>query len=434
MSTEIPSKKLLALRLICAVLLLAASEGLRRFFASFKKPPAKIEQAEKVHYIDAVNVSKMSHTIYLEGYGVIRSAEQVSISSEVAGIVKKVNLKLEPGLIIKKDEIIFEVEKKDYSLAVDLMNSKIKVIDAQISEMQNDLKFAKDTIKLQEKEIGLAKRELERQRQLLDRKIGSEAQKEIAERALLNAENLLLGAKQKASAQENRINTLQQQKLEAEQATKIEQNRLEKCIVRAPKDLRVVDRMLEEGQMLMMGSKVAVLEDNQNLEIPVMIPGPEMVRWINLEKDKQNLFEALKESPAKVLWIENEKETLLATGKLTRIENYNSSNRMVKALVTLDSIKSVTATGMFCKVQIQGRKIDDVFRVPRVALNKRNEAMVIEDGKLKFYPADIVFTDGDYHLIRGNDLKEKHIFVNSKLANPVEGMKVQAELPVDEKG
>ena len=139
-------------------------------------------------------------------------------------------------------------------------------------------------------------------------------------------------------------------------------------------------------------------------------------------------------TPASIYWIESENLSEIADGTLTRIEKYNSQNRMVEAVVSLTNIKSVSASGMFCKVIIQGKEIKNVFKIPRVALTKNNEAMVIDGDRLKFHPARVIYTDGDFIFIESGSLKENCIFVNSKIASPVEGMKVEVEFPADEKG
>ena len=434
MSRTIPPLTLFILRFVCALLLLATAEGLRRVFASFKKPPAKVEQIEKTHFIKVARIERKNHLLSLEGYGVIQSSEIITLSSEVAGIITYVNDKMEPGFEIKKGEILFEIDKTDFELSVNLMKSKISVIEARIKESETDQTFVEKSISLYQKETELAEKEVKRQQDLLKKNIGSENNKELAEKALISAENMLLSARKQLSTLKSSVKTMQEQKKEAENSLLIESNKVSKCTITAPKDLRVVSRHIEAGQVATPQMAAVTLEDSKNLEIPVKISGPKIVKWLKLSKNENDLFKALQSTSAKIYWIEGDNLNELAEGTLTRIEKYNSQNRMIEAIVTLKKVKAVTATGMFCKVEISGKELQNVFRIPRVALTKTGQAMVIENKRIKFYPVEVIYSGGDFFMIKSDSLKNSHVFVNSKIASPVEGMKVEVEMPADEKG
>lgn len=427
MADKISPRKLLILRIVAAIALLACSEGLRRFFASFKKPPAKNEIVEKTFIVDALTVSRGKHEIKLQGYGVIRSSEMVNISSEISGVIDFVNPNLEIGLTIKKGETLFKINPKDYQLAVEREKARIATLKSQITELETDINFTEENIELQKEEVTLANKELKRQKELAGKGIGSVNNAETAQRSVINSKAALLLSKQKLEAARSRISTLNNQIKEATNILDIQENNLKKCLIKAPENLRVTAKNIEKGQLATPGSPLVSLESDERLEIPVMIPGPDVVQWLNLNESSTNLFKSIEKSGADIFWIESDNKVALGKGILSRIENYNSSNRMVKGLVELKELKKIAAPGMFCRVYIDGKTLNDVYKVPRVSIIRNNELLTVVDGRLKIIRVEPVYSTGDDIFVKSGSLPETITVVNSKLANPVENLKLGIE-------
>lgn len=429
MSEQISSKKLIILRVITALLILVAGEGLRRYLASFKKAPAKNESIEKVYTVKALSVSKQDHNIELEGYGVIQSSETINISAEISGVISYVNPKVETGLTINKGDILFKIDSQDYELAVEREEVRIKTLKLQISELQTDIHFSKENEKVLKKQLELGKNELDRQTQLHKNGVGSISAVENARKALINMESSLILSGQRVATAESKVKTLMNQIKESEVALKLNKRNLQKSVINCPATLRVTSKYIEKGQLATPGMKMIVLENDRKLEIPVMISGPDVINWMKQEKDKTNLFESLLKSKAEIYWTESKESSLLASGIMARIEKYDSGNRMIKGLVEISDLKAVAAPGMFCKVKIAGKKLDSVYKVPRVAITKNNQLLTIVDERIKIVKVKPLFNSGDFQIIESAELSGSVLVLNNKLANPVEGLKVQLEAP-----
>ena len=427
MADKLSPRKLLILRIVAAIALLACSEGLRRFFASFKKPPAKNEIVEKTFIVEALSVTRGNHEIKLQGYGVIRSSETVNISSEISGVIDFVNPNLEIGLTIKQGETLFKIDPKDYQLAVEREKARIATLKSQIAELETDIKFTEENVVLQNEEVILADNELKRQKELAGKGIGSVNNAETAQRSLINSKAALLLSRQKLQAARNRITTLNNQIEEAKNILDMQENNLNKCLIKSPQSLRVTAKNIEKGQLATPGSPLVTLESDEKLEIPVMIPGPEVIQWLKLDENSINLFKSIEKSSAAVFWIESDNKVALGNGILSRIENYNSGNRMVKGLVELNELKKVAAPGMFCRVYIDGKTLTEVYKVPRVSIIRNKELQTIVDGRLKIIKIEPVYSTGDYFYVKSKELPETVIVVNSKLTNPVENLKLGIE-------
>jgi len=427
MAEKISSKKLIVLRIITAVLILICGEGLRRYLAAFKKPPVKNEVSEKVHTVKASQITKADHLIYLEGYGIIKSSETINVSSEISGIITFVNPNLEKGLTINKDEILFKIQEDDYKLAVKREKNRIQTIEAQIKELKTDISFSEKSLALLQKQLYLSKKDLNRQEELLAKGIGSIVTKETVEQAYIRSQSSVLTNKQRIASSEAKINTLNNQIDEARVLLELNQNNLEKCTVKSPKKLRVISKNIEKGQVASPGMTLTVLENDEKLEIPVMISGPNLVKWLNFDKQKSNIFTSLNKTAADIYWTESTNNKMLAKGLLTRIENYDSGNRMAKGLVQITDINDTVAPGMFCRVKITGKELKMVYKVPRVSLNQNSELMIIVDNRLQFSKVSEIYDAGDFIYISSKQLSETVTVINNKLSNPITGLKVQIE-------
>ena len=429
MSEKISSKKLIVLRLITALVILIAGEGLRRYLTSFKKPPVKNEALEKVYTVKTLTVSKADHPIFLEGYGIISSSEVINLSSEIAGVITYVNPKVETGLTVSKGEVLFKIQDQDYELAVQREEVRISTLKSQISELKTEIEFSEKNVLLLKKQLTLYKNELERQKDLLKKGVGSTTAQENAERSYINSESAVLTSNQRIAAAKSKIDTVKNQIKESAVAVKLNKNNLEKSVVKSPATLRVTAKYLEEGQLATPGMKLIVLENDQNLEVPVMIPGPDVINWLKLKQEKNNLFESLIQSPAQIFWTESKDKSILASGVLNRIEKYDSGNRMIKGLVQITDLKQVAAPGMFCKIRIAGKTLSGVFKVPRVSVLQGDKLITIVNDRIKIVSIKPLFDTGDFQIVHSDELDDSIIVIDNKLANPIEGLKVQVQVP-----
>jgi len=427
MAEKISSKKLTILRIITAVVILICGEGLRRYLASFKKPPAQSEMVERTYTVQALTAKRSNHLISLKGYGVIKSSEIVNISPEITGVISYVNPKLEKGLTIDKGETLFKIQEDDFKLAVIREQNRIQTINTQIKELQTDISYSQKALELLEKQLYLAKRDLNRQEKLLSKGIGSQVTKDNVERSYITVEASVLSSKQRIAASESKIDTLKNRIKEAEILMELNKNNLAKCIVKSPETLRVASENIEKGQLASPGITMIVLENDSKLEIPVMVSGPDVVKWLKLDGTKKNLFTSLSETNADIYWTEAKDNKKLASGKLSRIESYDSGNRMAKGLVEIDKLFDIAAPGMFCEVEIAGKELQQVFKVPRVALNQKIELLAIVNGRLKFEKCTPIFDEGDFIYVEAPELSEAILVINNKLTNPISGMKIKVE-------
>lgn len=427
MEEKIPPPKLIILRLLVALVILICGIAVQAMFAKMKKPPAKKKVFEVAVSASVSQIAKGLHTIKLHGYGNLQSHKKINMSTEVSGKIIYTNPKLEKGLHINEGDILLKIDPQDYQLAVDLQTSRIAVLNAQRKDLQEELKFASDSLILAKDSVRLTENEYNRQKALFQNKIGSLELVEVKEKNLIATREKQLNSNKNLSSLKNKILTLDKQLEEAHRLKDIEARNIEKCSVLATQNLRVIDKNVEVGQYVSPGFLFANFEDDQQLEIPVLLSGPDAVKWLPRKENEKNIFKSVLKTDADIIWIEENEEKLLATGKMTRIEEYDSSSRMLKAVVSIEKQKQPIAAGMFCKVSIKGLTLTEVIKVPRISVSTNNELFTVENSRLKLRPVKILHDEGDHLIIDAKDFPPSLKIINSKITTPLEGMKIISE-------
>ena len=81
--------------------------------------------------------------------------------------------------------------------------------------------------------------------------------------------------------------------------------------------------------------------------------------------------------------------------------------------------------GEYVRIEIDGRQLDNVYRIPRTALRGDDRIWVAtSDGKLKIRDIDILWRDAQTVLFR-DGLEPGDRLIVSELATPIDGMPVQ---------
>jgi hypothetical protein len=86
-------------------------------------------------------------------------------------------------------------------------------------------------------------------------------------------------------------------------------------------------------------------------------------------------------------------------------------------------------SGMFCRVDIPGAVLHDVFELPRAALRANSMVFIVADDKLAYRAVSVLREDDESMVVRGA-LATGDQVITSKLTAPLEGIYVEVrDLP-----
>jgi len=383
-----PAMSLFTSFIICILVLLVGAAGMVMLIR-FKKPPAEAANGERSLRVEAMQIKKEDIQVFITGYGEVKALTVVPIAPEVSGRIVNIHPRLKIGEIIPKGEVLFKIDPKDYLTILKTNRKRLKIL---------------------KRSHELAKKEYQRFSVLFKKNnVASLSRLEAAEKTMLAAAD-----------QENQII----------QVLETAENNLERCEVIAPFNARIKSVSLEKGQYVTPGQNVVTLADDSVLEIQAPIDSRDARKWLRFNKDETNgnttWFSNLEQVPCKIRWTENNNGQTW-DGRLHRIIKFDQQTRTLIVAVRLDTGTALKKSpqsmplveGMFCSVQIAGRILHNVFRLPRQAVSFENTVHIAVKDRLKTLPVNVVRVDGENAYVAGG-INAGDMVVTTRLIDPLE--------------
>ena len=376
------------LRVLLALAILGTSAAVALYWLTHRpKPPRRAPEALAA-LVEVLRVAPAREQVTIRAMGTVRPAHSADLAARVSGEIVEVNPEFVPGGRFGKGARILSVERSDYELAV--------------RQRAADLTRAQGDLALEMGQQDVARREYE----LLGRDLDD------ADRALLLRQPQLAKAKAAVSA--------------AEAALDDAQLDLRRTDVTAPFHAVVQTRNADLGSQVNAGAALATLVGTDEYWIETAVPVDEL-RWIRFPDEG-----AGPGSAARICHESAWGRGAFRTGVVVRLmADLEPEGRMARLLVGVPDpldLKSPSAArrplliGSFVRVEIAGRELVSVVRLPRSVLRDGNRVWVMDGkGTLEIREVGLAWT-GDEYVYVNEGLADGDLVVTSDLAAPVPGM------------
>ncbi len=372
-----------------SIIILLCSLGLAYGLYSNKPVSKKKKPKSPVPVVETMALKKSSEKVYLEAYGSVIPARKLEIRSEVDGRIVQLNPEVVPGGIVKKGDLLVEIDAVQYKLYV--------------IELQADVAKAEYELELEKGQQIIARQEW----QLLEQELEStEASRTLALREphLKQAEVRLEAAKSKLAAAQLDVGR-----------TKL----------KAPFNALVLRESVEIEQLVSRQSSIITLVDIDTFWIQVSVPFTHLNR-IEFFGDDQS-------EPQKItaIWEQDIGPDIVRTGSLFKLlGDLDPKGQMARLLVTLDDpfnlskkLSGKILLGSFTKVNIEAGLFEDVYAIPRSAMGDGYIWLVNSEDKLEKVEVKILWSRENDLLISA-DFDPQSRLVTSRLLSPLAGMRV----------
>jgi HlyD family secretion protein len=211
-------------------------------------------------------------------------AAMVDLSPKVTGRVREVLVK--EGDRVKAGDVLVRLDLGETGLAVARDKSAVAAAQARVRDLEagtrrSDLAAAEAEVNDRQAALELAKKELQRQQFMLERKVGT--QRDV-ERASTEVERLTAAvsatsnrlAALREGARRNQVQQARDEVARAETVLEQSQTTVNEGELRAPADTIVIHRFVEPGQLVTPGQPTLTLAFLDRLYVRAFIP--EMVR------------------------------------------------------------------------------------------------------------------------------------------------------------
>lgn len=342
--------------------------------------------------VEVIKVKKINTNIHIKTYGTVTPFRTQTLSSRVSSQITHLLPNLITGNIIKKGELLIELDPTDYIL------------------------------KLKEKAASLASAKLALETEIENQKSAIFEFSMIENNISKSEKNYLLRYPHIKAAKAN----LDAQKAAYEKA-KLD---LDRCKIYAPFNAIVLKVMAASGDIVNSSSSLATLVRADTFWIRVAVP-PKTLKGINIPN--YNAKTGSKVSIRHDFWT---KDIASIQGKVQSVEKMVDENsKMAYLLIVVKdplSLKKTTKEhrllfiNEFVHLNIQGKLLKDILKVPLSALRNNDSIWVLgTDKKLHIKKILKVWQEKEYFYINANALKEGESIITSIIKAPTEGMNLR---------
>lgn len=420
------------IRIFICLLLLCAGAGVMVYLAKFKKPPEEAKMEEKAIRVETILAESEDIPVFISGYGEARPLNTVAISSEVAGKVVEIHPKLERGEVVSKGETLFRIDTADYESALRETTAVVNQAENTIARLKKQFEIDRDRLVTLERNRFLAEADFRRLKKLFEKsRVGTKSGVDAAEQRFNTVADQAVQMAQAVELYPIRIREAKNSLTAAKARKSTAEIRLSRCVVAAPFNGRVRQVMVEKDQYAAPGTPAVVLADDSVIEIHVPLDSREARNWLRFETGEKKFshsawFNKLVPAPCKVKWTESPEDHHWK-GQLRRVVDFDQKTRTLTVAVRVSAQDAAQnrdgimplVEGMFCFVELPGRTLENVVRVPRWAVSFENTVFVSKENRLKTVPVTVAKTQGEQALISAG-IKPGDIVVTTRLVDPLE--------------
>lgn len=399
--------------------------------ADLKKPLAEVKVEERPIRVEAIRVKPEDVPVFITGYGEARALNVVSISPEVSGRVVEIHPNLEVGGVIPKGEVLFRIDLADYAAGVAAEQAEVNQWKNTVARLEKQARIDAERLVTHTRNRDLAKGEFERTKRLLEHdKVGARSAVDSAEQRYNSASDQVDQIRQLLELYPIQIREAQTHVSAAQARLTVAETRLRRCEIRTAFLARVKEVSLEVGQYVSAGQKVLTLADDSVVEIHVPLDTQDARLWLRFKDDRSQVnaawFNGLVPVSCKIRWTED-REGHVWEGELHHVVKFDQQTRTLTVAVRIDGkgassrgAKSLPLVeGMFCSVEIPGKAMNGVFRLPRLAVSYKNTVYLSNAHRLKTVPVRVERIEGA-HAFVASGLSPGDTVVTTRLIDPLE--------------
>ena len=339
-----------ALKFIIPAILIIITFLIVNFFTS-NPPKAKSKKKGLTPplTVSVYDVEYKDFQVDIESYGIISPRTQSFLVSSVNGQITEISDKLREGSFFQKGDVLLKIDDRDYL-------ADVKIAEADLADAQQALA----------EELALSEQALKDWKNL-----GNDTEP-----------NDLVLRKPQQEAARARLNSARASLTKAKLS-------LERTEIIAPYDGRVLEKLVDLGQVTNVNTQVAEVYATDYFEVRLPIRTADL-KYLDLPKTFSNgqtteseaqtyVFSSLTESP--IPW----------TGRLVRTESaIDNDARQLHVVAQIDKPfafdipeRQPLKIGEYVNAEIQGKVVNDAIVIPTESIYQNSYVYIIDEGVIK---------------------------------------------------
>jgi len=364
--------------------------------------PRSQKARERTFAVKVVPAEVTSINPTLNAFGEIQSRKTLDLRMAASGQIQELSTNFVEGGSVESGELLIRLDDSDYQTAVDLAENNLIDAKNEVMEAARNLSFSKEELVAADEQEKLRLRALKRQKDLVERGVGTAAALENAELSASGATQAVLSRKAAVDQAKNRGAQAETRLVRAELALKDAKRKLEDTKLYAEFSGLLSGVSLVKGGIVSANERLGQLIDPEVLEVSFKISTQQYTRLLN---DNGELLKA----PVSVA-LTNTEQGLNADGVIIRDSASvakGQTGRQVYAKLT----KSVGfKPGDFVAVKVEEPTLNWVVKLPSTALDSSNKVLLLGEGeRLEEAQVKLMRRQGNEVIVRSRDLSGKEI-------------------------
>ena len=434
---------------VAPVIILATGFVIAGIFVITGPAPSATPSPPPDRLVRTFRASPSTHRIGIKAFGTSRAAQQWTPIAEVAGRVTSLHDGFAEGDVVQAGTLLATIEKLDYEIAVKTAKTEVASQEQKQLELLQTKTNLEATAESRKQQVTIAKAELDRMQQMLDRGAGSQAEYDRAVSTHLDSETALRNLTNELNLipiqQQSLDLSLEAAKLHLQQA----ERNVERCQIRLPFTALCVTRDCELHQLASEGQQLGKFITVDRAEIFALVEARRALGLvpklrdtfgaIDLTSQDTSLINELRQQfdslnfPVDVSWRAGENESQWR-GRIQRVSaTVDESTRSIPFIIEVKDaftavqlgVRPALVPGMFLELLIYGDQLENVYVIPRDVI-RENSVYVVRDGKLAIVAVNVMVLE-EQSAVVDSGLREGDQVILADLFPAANGMPLRYE-------
>ena len=357
---------------------------------------------ERVFAVNVLTYQPGSVTPVMTSFGEVRSRRTLEIRASAGGTVVELADGFEDGGRVKAGDLLLRVDPSDAQSALDVAKTDLAEAEAELREATAALGLAREDVVSAQEQAALRLQALQRQRNLSERGVGTEAAVETAALAEASAKQAVLSRRQSLAQAEARVDMSKTALSRRQIALAEAKRRLAETEMFAGFSGTLSDVTVVQGGLVQNNERLAQLVDPDMLEVAFRVSTTEYARLLD---DDGQLLRAEVDVSLDVLGLD-----LTAKGVINRESAAVGTGQTGRQLFArLDDAKGFRP-GDFVTVEIAEPELTFVATLPAMAVDAAGTVLVVgEDDRLEQVQVQVLRRQGDDVIVRAPGLRDRQV-------------------------
>ncbi|MDU8943505.1 efflux RND transporter periplasmic adaptor subunit [Ovoidimarina sediminis] len=376
---------------------------------------------ERVFAVTPVEVTLGSVSPEIVTFGEIQSRRSLEIRAPASGEIVWRSASFEDGAPVLAGQTILKIDPQDAIGRRDTAEADLAEAEADLRDARRSLEIARSEQASAEDQAALRARALARQRDLLNRGVGTEAAVETAELAAQSADQAVLSRQQAVAQAEARVDQTRTMLDRRRIALAEAERRLAETEITA-EFTGVLDEVAAvEGGLVAQNERLAVLVAPEDLEVAFTLSTGQYARLMGADG-------GIVRAPVSVS-LDVADIDIVASGRITRESPAVGAGQTGRRIFARLEAARGFRPGDFVTVRVTEPQLTQVATLPSAALDASETVLMIgEDDRLRVTPVELLRRQGDEVIVRAPGLAGQ-IIVSERTPFLGEGIKVRAVRP-----